>query len=81
MVLSERDDGAHEWLQAAYLCPTRMEATTLEIFKMPSQLRRGTEALVRRELTVYGAQNGQMFVVFDWRVSDPFYRIDRFSDG
>ena len=81
MVLAERNDGAHEWLQATYLCATRMEATTVESFKMPSQLRRGTKVLVRRELTVYGAQNGQMFVVFNWRVSEPFYRIDRFSDG
>lgn len=81
MVLSERDDGAHEWLHAIYRCLTRSEAITLEVSKMPTYLRRGTEVLTRRETSVYGAQNGCMFVVFDWRVTEPFQPIDTFSES
>lgn len=71
-VLSERSDGTHEWLDAYYCCRTQVEAVTLQSCHSPTHIKRDDEVLLNRGGTVYQCENGDMFVVFDWRASDAF---------
>jgi hypothetical protein len=79
-VLSERGDGAHEWLDALYCCRTHVEAVTLQSCHSPTHVKRGGEVLLRRGATVYGSAEGHMFVVFEWRNNDPLLPLDSFDE-
>lgn len=71
-VLGERSDGEHEWLDALYCCRSQVEAVTLQSCRQPTHVKRGDEVLLSRGGTVYQGENGDMFVVFDWRAPDAF---------
>lgn len=75
LVLSERSDGTHVWLDAYYCCRTEVEAVTLQSCFSPTHVKQDDEVLLHRGSTVYQAENGEMFVVFDWRAPDAFISL------